>query len=178
MHGYVIRLSQPDFRRAAGGNFFAARHAARLLAETVLHSFAGGSDGAEPFAGLIADNAGNLYGTTRNGVFKLSPGGTETVLHSFTGSDGAVPLAGLIADSAGNLYGTTAVGGASGNGTVFKLAGTGFAVLAGTPGTPNCEGKSVSALAKQYGGLPAAATALSYPTLGALEDAIKTYCRS
>jgi hypothetical protein len=52
----------------------------------------------------------------------------ETVLHSFAGgpSDGAGPEAGLIADRAGNLYGTTAGGGASFNGVVFKLAGTGF----------------------------------------------------
>jgi uncharacterized repeat protein (TIGR03803 family) len=55
-------------------------------------------------------------------VFKLSPGGTETVLHSFGYSDGAYPLAGLIADSSGNLYGTTEVGGASFGGTVFKLS--------------------------------------------------------
>jgi uncharacterized repeat protein (TIGR03803 family) len=69
--------------------------------ETVLHSFAGGpSDGAFPFAGLIADRDGNLYGTTASGgasnfgvVFKLAPNGTETVLHSFTGSpsDGTSP---------------------------------------------------------------------------------------
>ena len=51
---------------------------------------------------------------------------TETVLHSFTGSDGANPYAGLIADRAGNLYGTTLGGGASGNGVVFELTGTGF----------------------------------------------------
>ena len=96
---------------------------------TVLYSFTGGSDGAVPAAGLIADSSGNLYGTTSSGgasgngvVFKLSPDGTETVLHSFTGSDGSVPVAGLIADSSGNLYGTTSRGGASGNGVVFKLS--------------------------------------------------------
>ena len=77
------------------------------------------------------------YGTTENGgapnsgvVFALSPGGTETVLYSFcrlpSCSDGAIPEAGLIADLAGNLYGTTVGGGASGNGEVFKLLGTGF----------------------------------------------------
>ena len=58
-------------------------------------------------------------------VFKLSPSGTETVLHSFVGSDGAGPGAGLIADSAGNLYGTTRFGGASNSGVVFKLTGRG-----------------------------------------------------
>ena len=95
---------------------------------TVLYSFSGGGDGAFPGAPLIADGSGNLYGTTAAGgasndgvVFKLTPGGTETVLHSFTGSDGAGPFAGLISDSNGNLYGTTAAGGAPGYGVVFKL---------------------------------------------------------
>jgi uncharacterized repeat protein (TIGR03803 family) len=64
---------------------------------TTLHSFTG-SDGVGPFAGLIADAVGNLYGTTTRGgasidgtVFKLTPAGTLTVLHTFTGSDGALP---------------------------------------------------------------------------------------
>jgi uncharacterized repeat protein (TIGR03803 family) len=120
--------------------------------ETILHSFTGGADGAFPAAGLVRDGAGNLYGTTAQGaessrncdfysgtcgvVFKLSPTGTETVLHSFAGypTDGGVPFAGLIRDAAGNLYGTTNTGGASstctvgyglGCGVVFKLSPSG-----------------------------------------------------
>jgi uncharacterized repeat protein (TIGR03803 family) len=105
---------------------------------SMLHSFNGANDGPLPQSGLIADGAGNLYGTTAGGgsgcgtsgcgvVFKLSPSGTETVLYSFTdGDDGVRPFGGLIADSAGNLYGTTVEGGAYGQGVVFKLSGTGF----------------------------------------------------
>ena len=99
--------------------------------ETVLHSFAGGNDGANPIAGLVIDKAGNLYGTTTglyNGdpdvgtVFKVTKSGTETVLHKFTGTpDGANPYAGLVRDTSGNIYGTTRYGGASGWGTVFKI---------------------------------------------------------
>jgi uncharacterized repeat protein (TIGR03803 family) len=84
---------------------------------TVLHRFTG-PDGANPEAGLIADPAGNLYGTTSFGgasghgtVFKLGKTGL-TALYSFTGgADGSEPFAGLIRDAAGNLYGTTEWGG-------------------------------------------------------------------
>jgi uncharacterized repeat protein (TIGR03803 family) len=98
--------------------------------ETVLHNFAGNPDGATPYAGLVMDNSGNLFGTTERGgafgfgtVFKVDVTGTETVLHSFAGgsSDGADPKAGVILDPAGNLYGATFRGGSAGKGTVFEL---------------------------------------------------------
>jgi len=88
--------------------------------ESVVYSFAGSPDGAKPYAGLVIDNSGNLYGTTEDGgssgfgtIFKIDTGGTETVLHSFAGgsSDGADPKAGVILDATGNLYGTTFRGG-------------------------------------------------------------------
>ena len=109
--------------------------------ELILHSFSNnGSDGSHPFAGLIFDAAGNLYGTTEGGgpygnygtVFELTPTGgggwTEQVLYSFNllPGGGAYPTAGLIFDGAGNLYGTTSGGGSShcynGCGTVFELS--------------------------------------------------------
>ena len=121
--------------------------------ETVLYIFNGAPDGAFPSTGLVRDTAGNLYGTTVAGgssatcpfpngcgvVFKLDPGGTETVLHRFgsNGSDGTSPTA-LTLDSAGNLYGTTLTGGGTrcqrtiatnlvdvGCGTVFKVDANG-----------------------------------------------------
>jgi uncharacterized repeat protein (TIGR03803 family) len=119
------------------GTVFALSKAGAL---TVLHTFAGGSDGDAPIAGLIADKAGNLYGTTKLGgagcsgfgcgtVYEIAADGTGTVLYAFTGgSDGGNPVGGLIADAAGNLYGTTEFGGSgkgcggTGCGTVFRLA--------------------------------------------------------
>jgi uncharacterized repeat protein (TIGR03803 family) len=117
--------------------------------ETVLYSFTGGADGGVPAAGLIQDEAGNLYGTTLAGgdlncapapgfgcgsVFKLKPNGKEIALYSFTGgADGFEPVAGVVQDSKGNLYGTAGSGGdlscapgeGSGCGVVFKVSPNG-----------------------------------------------------
>jgi len=110
--------------------------------ETVLYNFCSQTnctDGGESYAGVIRDEAGNLYGTTSYGgshgygvVFKLDPSGKETVLYNFCSqtncTDGSVPFAGVIRDAAGNLYGTTVLGGDRcspafpyGCGVVFKL---------------------------------------------------------
>jgi uncharacterized repeat protein (TIGR03803 family) len=114
---------------ASGGAVFKLDTAGK---ETVLYNFKAGADGAHPFAGLVHGAAGDLYGTTVEGgasnrgtVFKLNKAGKETVLHSFDHQDGSYPDAGLLRDSAGNVYGATVEGGASAFGSVFMLDSTG-----------------------------------------------------
>jgi uncharacterized repeat protein (TIGR03803 family) len=118
--------------------------------ETLLHRFTGGTDGKWPWAGVIADARGALYGTTYLGgkfndgaVFKLA-GKTETVLHSFTGGKGGgLPAAGLLLDTKGNLFGTATYGGDINCdypypcGVVFKLAGKKETVLHTFKGSPD-----------------------------------------
>jgi len=110
-------------------------------AETVLHSFAGGADGAYPSSGtLFRDAQGNLYGTTYGGgsgscttnggpgcgtIFKVTANGEETVVYTFMGTtDGAFPAYGLITDGKGHAYGTTSGGEQFpyGYGTVFEIS--------------------------------------------------------
>jgi uncharacterized repeat protein (TIGR03803 family) len=123
---------------------------------TVLHSFSKNlHDGNYPYAGLILDAAGNLYGSTLSGggqknrgiVFELRPNAdrsgkwTEKILHNFNDKlqDGVNPSGTLIFDaSSGNLYGVTLVGGSSGGGTVFKL-------------TPTASGSWTETLVHQFG---------------------------
>jgi len=128
-------------------------------AETILYSFERAEDGKSPGGtgpngSLVRDSQGNFYGTTASGganrnagtAFKVSPSGTETVLHSFSGhrpnkknpaEDGDKPGAGVILDGQGNLYGTTVWGGNyncedssyGGCGAVFEVTQSGSETL-------------------------------------------------
>ncbi len=122
-HGTVFQLS-PD---GSGGFTF-----------SVVHTFTGGNDGAQPYSNLVMDSKGNLYGTTTidgpNGlgtVYEFTPSSnTFTTIYGFRGSDGNSPNGNLLVDFQGNLYGVTESGGTGGNGndgTAFELSpdGTG-----------------------------------------------------
>ena len=129
---------------------------------TTLYSFCflpGCADGAQPRAGLIQASDGNFYGTTSgdgiNGgtVFEITLAGTFTILYSFCPqavcADGSDPT-GVIQGSDGNLYGTTSAGGASGDGTVFKLA----LASSTTPPAVNQRGGVLNGASFQTGTVP------------------------
>lgn len=163
-----LRNGSLEFRRsfttALAAMFFVtlmATHPAQAQTETVLYNFcsvSGCADGGFPEASLIRDSSGNLYGITflsgANGkgtVYKVSPDGVETVLHSFgaTSTDGTYPEAGLVMDSKGNLYGTTYDGGAygysrfsEGYGTIFKISPDGTETILYNFGATKASGAS------------------------------------
>jgi len=125
----------PEGGAYSGGTVFKVTPEGEL---TTLYSFfSRESDGADPFGGLVQASDGNFYGTTAiagayglGTVFKITPDGTKTTLHSFDGTDGAYPWAALVQASDGNFYGTTYGGGANPNctdscGTVFKITPAG-----------------------------------------------------
>jgi uncharacterized repeat protein (TIGR03803 family) len=149
LYGFPLPASQlsvtpSGLLQAADGNFYATTYYGGVSESgsvfqltpagtlTTLYSFPGETGGVypSPYAGLILGSDGNFYGTTYDAcappehgtVFKVTPGGVLTPLHTFTGTDGECPQAGLLRDADGNLYGTTTYGGGPGLGTVFKLA--------------------------------------------------------
>jgi uncharacterized repeat protein (TIGR03803 family) len=113
------------------------------------------ASGFYPQSPLIQATDGNFYGTTSRGganypgfgtIFKVTPTGTLTVLHSFDGTDGELCLAGLVQGTDGNLYGTTSFGGANANfgGTVFKISLTGTLTTLHSFGSGDSTGPSAS----------------------------------
>jgi len=144
-NGPVIRdAAGALYGTTVGGGLYGAGTVFRIGVdgrESVLYSFTGGADGGGPYGGVVADAAGNLYGTTATGgnlatscvdgpvygcgvVFKLDPSGKETVLYTFLdGNDGGFPTASLTLDPAGNLYGTALK--QNNSGVVFKVTPAG-----------------------------------------------------
>lgn len=111
--------------------------------ERVVYSFGGTPDGSTPFASLLSDSAGNLYGTTASGghakvclsfnpdgcgtVYKIDTAGNESILHNFLGyfgsgrDDGEAPKGSLVANSDGALFGATAYCGLGSSGVIYEI---------------------------------------------------------
>lgn len=123
-------------RKVCGVFLFCVATAPTMRAQTFTNLFKfDGPNGEMPVASLVQGIDGNLYGTTSLGggtgnicvssgcgtVFKITPGGSLTTLHSFIEIDGAFPQGQLVQGSDGNFYGTTAVGGPYLDGTIFQI---------------------------------------------------------
>lgn len=135
---------------------------------TLLYTFTGGTDGANPVGTLAIDGSGNLFGTTYTGgtasgcapgtgcgtVFEFTKAGTLKVLYTFAGGlDGGNPTTGLIRDGVGNLYGTADYAGQFLNGVAYKVPKTGGqSVLYAFKGGPNDVGPHLSALTRDSAG--------------------------
>ena len=114
------------------GEVFEITPAGTLTTLYSLCSKSGCTDGEYTYATPVQGTDGNFYGTTYLGgskesgtVFKITPAGTLTTLHTFGGSDGSQPLAGLVQATNGDFYGTTYMGGSKGDGEVFKVTPSG-----------------------------------------------------
>jgi uncharacterized repeat protein (TIGR03803 family) len=117
------------------GTVYKLTHSGAAWTESVLYSFKGGMDGASPISGLVADSAGNFYGTTSEGgasscgcgvIFKMTHGAsgkwTESVVYRFPGTPSpGFAYNGMVNGSAGNFYGATVHGGADNDGAIYEF---------------------------------------------------------
>lgn len=126
---------------------------------TTLHNFSF-TEGADPIAGLVQATDGNFYGTTYGGgsgvgwgtVFKMTPSGAVTTLHSFVGTDGAQPYGPVAQATTGNLYGTATNGTAGASqGTLFRVT-TGLGRFVGFVSNTGKVGQSVGILGQGFTG--------------------------
>jgi uncharacterized repeat protein (TIGR03803 family) len=129
--GNIYGSAQGDEHFGSGGNVYELAFSNGGWTFSVVYTFGGGAT-ANPLGGVILDNMGNLYGTSRGDAFSfgaafdLTPSGIswmENTLYGFCGgnNDGSNPIAGLIFDPFGNLYGTTPNSCVMGQGTVYEL---------------------------------------------------------
>jgi uncharacterized repeat protein (TIGR03803 family) len=135
--------------------------------ESIIYRFGTtAADGAQPLGSLIQAGDGNFYGTTGAGglyncqsqqnfcgtVYRLTPDGVETVLHSFGGtvSDGWKPVGSLVQASDGNFYGTTTSGGTFGAGTFFKITPGGIETVLYSFGASPSDGVTPNGSLVQY----------------------------
>lgn len=108
-----------------GGTIFKITSAGAF---NVLRSLLSSTDGANPEGNLIQGADGNFYGMTSSParVFKITPAGVFTPLHTFSGNDGGLPLGSLLLAADGNFYGTASNGGLNAGGTIFKMTTAGI----------------------------------------------------
>ncbi len=148
-YGDLIKASDGNFygMTVAGGfgygTVFKMTSAGDL---TILHSLDGVSEGSSPTGSLLQGPDGNFYGMTYTGgtftngtIFKMTPGGTYTVLHQLNSpTDGAHPFGSLIKGADNNFYGMTTSGGANNVGTIFRITPSGtYTVLRHLNSTPD-----------------------------------------
>ena len=138
----LVANSAGDFFGVAGDGGVNSKGTAFKITRTgtftLLHDFAGASDGAYPRAALVVDSIGDFYGTAIAGgannwgtAFKMTNAGAVTLLNSFgaAASDGSSALAGLVPDGTGNFFGTTERGGTNNEGTAFKMTSAGVVTV-------------------------------------------------
>src|SRR5579859_679068 len=160
----------------AAGLTFVVSTSAAVAREEAIYRFANVADGFGPL-GLVADEEGDLYGTTELGgpntncyqgcgtLFELSPpstpGGkwTKTTIHAFNsdGVDGYMPTPSIFLDNEGNIFGTTYFGGANNAGMVYELV---------PPIEPNEPWGEYILFSFQYGGTNPNVGGALFPTAG------------